>query len=118
MAWRDVAAADLAEGLHPVTLADGRGIVIVHREERWWALRDICPHQGAKLSAGSITGRVPPCLPGEQISMLHDELVLLCPWHGWEYDVETGRCLTDPDHTRVRVYPTKIEDGRVWVELG
>jgi nitrite reductase (NADH) small subunit len=49
--------------------------------------------------------------------MPDDKFVLQCPWHGWEYDVETGRCLTDPDHTRVRVYQVKINSARVWVGL-
>lgn len=72
---------------------------------------------GSKIVAGLCHGRVPPRLPGEPITMPDDKFVLQCPWHGWEYDVETGRCLTDPDHTRVRVYQVKIDSARVWVGL-
>jgi nitrite reductase (NADH) small subunit len=38
-----------------------------------------------------------------------------CPWHGWEYDLETGVC-PDDDAMRVAVYPVRIEAGRVLVE--
>jgi len=116
MAWHEVAPADLADGAHRVQLEDGRGLVVVRWQERWWALRDRCPHQGARLSGGVVSGRVPPCLPGEQITVIDDEPVLVCPWHGWEYDVATGRCLHDPE-IRVRAYQVKVEEGRVWVEV-
>ena len=48
--------------------------------------------------------------------MEDSEPVLVSPWHGWQYDVATGRCLHDPD-TQVRAYEVKVEDGRVWVEV-
>ena len=117
MSWVDVAPADLPEGVHRGCLDGGRGLVLVRRGKQWWALRDICPHQGARLSGGVVSGRVPPCLPGDNIDMIDEEPVLICPWHGWEFDVTSGRCLTDPYRQRVRAYAVKIEEGRVWVEL-
>ena len=47
-----------------------KAAVLVRRGERWWGLRDICPHQGARLSAGTVTGKVPSCLPGDDITMV------------------------------------------------
>ena len=41
--------------------------------------------------------------------------VLRCPWHGWEFDPASGRCLDD-DSMRVAVYPAKAVDGRVLVQ--
>jgi nitrite reductase (NADH) small subunit len=117
MAWHDVAGADLADGVHRVELGDGRGLALVRRADRWWALRDACPHQGARLSAGVLTGTVPPCLPGEEIRMEEDEPVVVCPWHGWEYDVHTGCSLHEPQRHRVRAYPVKVEENRVWVDV-
>ena len=43
--------------------------------------------------------------------------VVVCPWHGWEFDVQTGRSLCDPQKTRVRSYVTRVEHGRVFVEM-
>jgi 3-phenylpropionate/trans-cinnamate dioxygenase ferredoxin subunit len=40
-----------------------------------------------------------------------------CPWHGWEFDIASGRSLFDPDGVRVRNYPVTVEDGTVIVEL-
>ncbi|MGH3013703.1 MAG: Rieske (2Fe-2S) protein, partial [Gaiellaceae bacterium] len=37
-----------------------------------------------------------------------------CPWHGWEFDLETGACLDEPS-LRAAVYPARVEDGRVLI---
>jgi len=47
---------------------------------------------------------------------LADELVLRCPWHGWEFDPLTGACLDD-SALRVAVYPAKAVDGRVLIDI-
>jgi nitrite reductase (NADH) small subunit len=41
--------------------------------------------------------------------------VLHCPWHGWEFDLDSGRCPEDV-RMRVAVYPVKIESGRVLID--
>ena len=43
-------------------------------------------------------------------------LVVRCPWHGWEFDAETGVCVDEPT-LRVAVYEARIEDGRVLVAV-
>ena len=42
--------------------------------------------------------------------------ILRCPWHSYEYDVVTGRCLTDPK-LRLRTYPVRIEAGNLVVDV-
>lgn len=44
------------------------------------------------------------------------ERVLRCPWHGWEFDLESGRCLDD-DSLRAAVYPVEVADGVVRIEV-
>jgi nitrite reductase (NADH) small subunit len=41
---------------------------------------------------------------------------VLCPWHAWAFDVETGE-VDAPETGRVRVYPLKVEGGNVLVEI-
>ena len=41
---------------------------------------------------------------------------VLCPWHGWRFDLDTGCCALKPDH-RTRVFPVRVEEGDVFVEL-
>ena len=81
------------------------------------ARRDLCPHQGARLSDSHLTGHVSACVPGDDIRMERTGEVVVCPWHGWEFEVQTGRSLCDPQKTRVRSYVTRVEHGRVFVEM-
>jgi len=40
--------------------------------------------------------------------------IIRCPWHLWEFDIATGRCLVDAE-ARVKTYPVSIENGDVIV---
>jgi 3-phenylpropionate/trans-cinnamate dioxygenase ferredoxin subunit len=113
-AWHDVGSlADLERDGHVVARVEGRevGVVAVGAELR--GVRNRCPHHGGPLCRGTVeqrlTGR-----PGRY--HVTGELVLRCPWHGWEFDPATGACLDDPA-LRVAVYPAKTADGRVLVDL-
>ncbi len=113
--WHEVAAlADVERDGRAVTRVDGREIGVV-RDPVTGALhgvRNRCPHSGAPLCLGTViersTGR-----PGEYEGS--GRPVLRCPWHGWEYDLETGGCLDD-ERMRAAVYPVQVEGGRVFVQ--
>ena len=98
-----------------------------------YALRNTCPHQGAPLCLGLITGMMAPSRPGEHLWQREGE-ILRCPWHGWEFDITTGRSVFNPHRTRVRRYevtverpdpedpsietfPLSVADGRVFVHV-
>jgi nitrite reductase (NADH) small subunit len=57
-----------------------------------------------------------PSRPQEYV-LGYEDRVLRCPWHGWEFDLETGESLFDPERWRVRVYPVRVEDGEILVEI-
>ena len=97
--------------------AGGRALSVVRGDERFYALRDICPHQGAPLSAGKVGGTAMPCRPGEEISYGRLGEIITCPWHGWQFDLATGRALIEPDRIRVRAYPVSVIAGRVVVHM-
>jgi nitrite reductase/ring-hydroxylating ferredoxin subunit len=42
--------------------------------------------------------------------------ILACPWHGWEFDLLTGRALADP-RVRLRLYPVTVRDDTIYVTL-
>ena len=75
---------------------------------RYHALRNVCPHQGAPLCRGPLTGTT---LPGPAGSFRYgrEGEILRCPWHGWEFDVTTGRSIFNPHAVRVRAYPVAVE---------
>ncbi len=78
------------------------------------ALRDVCSHMGARLSHGWLT----PMIDGDDIDdrRVTDRIMIRCPWHGYEFDVHTGRCPADPQRVRTRSYPVSVEDGMVVLE--
>lgn len=59
---------------------------------------DICPHKGAPLSAGEF-----------------GDGMVVCPLHGWEFDVRTGECVSMPDWKGLDRVPVVIEDNMVFV---
>lgn len=110
------AAADFAAGRLYRVEVEGRALVVLRRGEAFFALRDVCPHQGARLSAGQLGGTALPCRPGAAIEYGRVGEVLTCPWHGWEFDVGTGQALAEA-RARVRTYPVRRAGERLVVEL-
>jgi 3-phenylpropionate/trans-cinnamate dioxygenase ferredoxin subunit len=67
---------------------------------QFYAIKNFCPHAGAALAVGRMDGPV-----------------VECSRHQWKFNVQTGACLTNGMFT-VQNYPTKVEDGYVWVGIG
>ena len=115
----DIGAADDFRVGRPTRVeVDGRGVVVVNTGLSFYAVRDVCPHQGARLSKGRCKGRVTANTVGAQPEIRVDDLVLQCAWHGWSFDLVTGPALTDPDRARVRTYQVHLDAGRVLLDLG
>lgn len=81
----------------------------------FYALRDICPHRGARLSDGALDGSITWSEEVGEARLERDSEILRCPWHSWEFDVETGCSLIDPDKVRVRSYGVTVEEGTVFI---
>jgi 3-phenylpropionate/trans-cinnamate dioxygenase ferredoxin subunit len=81
-----------------------------------YAIADICPHEGARLSEGFLGGTVIGDRGGDYRIEREGEVVR-CPWHNFAYDVTTGRSLHDAARYRVKTYAVRELDGRVAVEV-
>lgn len=86
----------------------GRDIVIYHRDGKYYGLINKCPHEGGSLFHGPCMGLVESNSPGTY-RYNSDIEVVRCPWHGWEFDIRTGKLIVDPDGMRAR--PVKVEAG-------
>jgi 3-phenylpropionate/trans-cinnamate dioxygenase ferredoxin subunit len=108
--------ADLPPGSRLVLEVGGRSIGVFNVDGCLFALRNSCPHQGAELCAGTLGGTMIPSQPLTYEYALEGR-VLRCPWHGWEFDLETGEKLFDPgSRARVKTYAVAVEDGVVVVD--
>ena len=75
----------------------------------------MCPHEFAPVCLGRVGGTTLPSQPGEWNWGREGE-ILSCPWHGWEFELLTGKALF-ANRPRLRLFPVKIESGQVFVSL-
>lgn len=76
-----------------------RILALFHVEDRFLAIDGICPHAGGPLAQGKLNG-----------------CIVTCPWHGWQFDVTTGRhCINSRlEHPS---FPVTVVGEDVFVEL-
>ena len=115
------AAADLAaEGARRMVAHAGLDVGVLRARGRLHAFANFCPHQGGPVCDGLLIHKVEEVL-GEDKSYQGmrfnpEQLNLVCPWHGWEFDVETGRTSGDPRFA-LRRFEVIERDGDVFVRL-
>jgi 3-phenylpropionate/trans-cinnamate dioxygenase ferredoxin subunit len=107
--------ADIPEGERLIVEVGGREIGVFKLDGEFYALLHRCPHLGGPLCNGEILGFFSADRPGE-IEYDPDEKYLICPWHGWEFDIRTGQSWWDPVRTRARRIPVAVEGGRMVAE--
>ncbi len=103
--------SELPPGERKIVEVEGRSIGVFNVHGDYYALRNICPHQGAPLCLGDVMGTAAPSRPGEYLWEREGE-ILRCPWHGWEFDLKTGRSIFNPHKMRVRSYEVSVDGGQ------
>ena len=100
-AWIDVAAADdVPEEGTLLVSGEGRRICLYKLDDEVFASDDLCTHGNASLSEGFIfDGKIE------------------CPFHQGLFDIRTGKAVGAPCETDLKVYPVRIECGRVSITL-
>jgi nitrite reductase/ring-hydroxylating ferredoxin subunit len=93
--------ADVPPGTGRVVVAAGREIALFNVGGSFYALDNVCPHQGGPLGEGMLTGDI-----------------VTCPWHGATFDVRTGAVTGPPAQQGVATFPVTVEGDEVFVEVG
>ncbi|MCY3833544.1 MAG: Rieske (2Fe-2S) protein [Chloroflexi bacterium] len=106
--------SELVAGERRIISAEGRSIGVFNTGSQIVAVLNICPHAFAPVCLGKVTGTTLPSKPGEFIWGRENQ-ILRCPWHGWEFDLHSGQCLTD--RRRLKRFPVVIRDDGIYVEL-
>lgn len=85
-----------------------QSIGVLNVDGEFFALRNHCPHQGAPLCLGQISGTT---LPGKPYSYEYgrENEIITCPWHGWEFEIATGASVFNPHRVRVRSYEVTVD---------
>jgi NAD(P)H-dependent nitrite reductase small subunit len=101
MTWTPITA------LGNIPLHEGRAVhigklelAIFHVDGRCFAIENACPHKGGPLCDGIIAGAT-----------------VVCPLHGRRFDLESGLAVRSSEPDGVRTFPTRIENGIVYVDL-
>jgi nitrite reductase/ring-hydroxylating ferredoxin subunit/Fe-S cluster biogenesis protein NfuA len=100
--WVEGPAAEAVEAgrmYHLEGEADGAAydVILVRLDDGLHAYRNACAHQGRPLDRGHLDGDT-----------------VVCPWHGFRFDLTSGECMTVP-HAQLEPFPLRVEEGVVWV---
>ncbi len=79
---------------------DGKTIALANVDGSFHAINNTCLHRGGPLGQGELEGKV-----------------VTCPWHGWQYDVTTGKVTMNPS-VGVDCYAVEVRGEDVWVDCG
>ncbi|MFM2033225.1 MAG: hypothetical protein RLZZ297_1990 [Chloroflexota bacterium] len=79
---------------------DGLPIGVAHAGGTVYAFGDTCRHEGGSLSSGVLV-----------------DTTVTCPWHGWTYELRTGKAVVPPVAIRIPVYPTVVQDGIIYADI-
>ena len=96
---RVASTKDIPEGTGKSIRIDGKDIAVFNLDGSFYAIHDICPHMGGPLGEGAVDGE-------------H----VLCPWHGWMFNIKTGAFATNPA-AGVDCFKINVDGDDVYVEL-
>ncbi len=100
MAFVKVATMEeLEEGVRKLVETESKRIALFKVDGKFYAVDEVCPHRGGPLSEGDI-----------------EDCEVVCPWHGWRFNLETG---ISPVNTSVKVdtYAVKVEGADILIEV-
>lgn len=112
--------SDFGNGDRRIIDVNGKSIGVFRVDDRFYAIRNRCPHQFGPLCLGTLAQRAVSDGPGD-MRMDDGPPLIACPWHGWEYDLATGQSFMGPGRGHmaalsydVSVLPgSALPDGRV-----
>lgn len=109
-------AEELAPGQMRAVSVKGVSVVVIRKKDgSYRALRNRCAHQGGALAEGRLEALVEGSAPGDY-RLSSDRVVLRCPLHHFEFDIDSGLSPADPFRLRVRSYEVTESGGNVYVE--
>ena len=114
-----VKLSDLADGDHRVFAVGALEVGIFRLGDGVVAYENVCPHAGGPVCQGKIFHKVEEALTPDKKSAglrFSDRRNVVCPWHGYEFDLETGCHPGDPN-VRLTPVPVAIRDGQIYLSL-
>jgi nitrite reductase/ring-hydroxylating ferredoxin subunit len=106
---------ELRPGAARAVEAGGRRVAVACVEEgSYRAVADTCPHEMASLADGKVEKMWLSDVVGNYRAS-KSKCVIVCPWHNFEFDLDTGHSPCEPNRLRVKVYRAVLEHDEVVV---
>ena len=97
----DIASAsELPNGERLFVEIEGKPIVIFNIADQFFAIGDVCTHDDGPLGDGDLEG-----------------FNIVCPRHGAEFDVRSGKVMQMPAVVDIPAYPVRVVDGMIQMGL-
>jgi nitrite reductase (NADH) small subunit len=101
MALTTIAKKDeLRPGEGKIAEAGGTSLAVFNVDGTFHCIENTCCHKGGPLGDGDLNDKV-----------------VTCPWHGWKFDVTTGKCLVPNPAASVKAYPITLDGNDVKVDI-
>ena len=113
--WPVARASELPPGERRLVEVKGHSIGVFNVNGEFIAVLNLCPHELAPVCRGRVGGTTLPSPPGT-FRWGREGEILACPWHGWEFDLLTGKALAD-QRVRLRRYPVTVTDDTIYITL-
>jgi len=97
---RTLKKAEVPEGTIREFQIEGKVLAISNVGGKVCAINNVCLHRGGPLAEGELKGEV-----------------VTCPWHGWRYNVCSGKLQTNPA-IGVETYPVEVRGDDIFVDIG
>jgi len=78
----------------------GESIAVANIAGKLCAISSVCSHEGGPLGEGYLDGQI-----------------VTCPWHGWQFDVTSGKLVENPALS-VKTYPLEIRGDDIFIDVG
>jgi len=109
---------DLPEGERKIVQHGAHDIGVFHWGGQFYAYANMCLHQGGPACEGLIIAKVEEKIAPDRTSkgmyFSDTETHFVCPWHGYEYDIKTGECVSDRK-LKLRKYKVVQKGDEVYV---
>ena len=97
---RAVAVGEVPVGTIQEVTVDGKAVAVANVGGEFHAINNTCLHHGGPLGDGQLEGKI-----------------VTCPWHGWQYDVTTGKISQNPA-VGVDCYAVDVRGEEIYVDAG
>src|ERR1700674_345750 len=97
---RAAKTGEIAPGTIKEFQVEGKAVAVANVDGKFYAISNTCLHRGGPLGQGPLEGKI-----------------VTCPWHGWEYDVTSGKVAANPA-VGVTCFAVEVRGEDIWVDCG